>query len=224
VTSATTRKIKALQCPPDGSAAAAQQPPRERILSAAFAVFTERGYGGASTLEIATRARVSKRELYALFGDKRAMLVTCIADRARRMRDPLLLPDPRDRGSFAAVLAAFGATLLHELSQPHVVAVYRLAILEPESPEVAQALDTSGRKATRKALTGLIARAQSAGLLAAADPGAVAEQFMALLCGDLQMRLLLGLSRPPGKQALERRAREAVEALLAIHSPPRQAA
>ena len=39
---------------------------RERVLKAAFAVFSSRGFSGASTLEIATRAQVSKRDLYAL--------------------------------------------------------------------------------------------------------------------------------------------------------------
>jgi len=38
---------------------------RARILEAAFAAFMEKGYATTSTLEIATRARVSKRELYA---------------------------------------------------------------------------------------------------------------------------------------------------------------
>ena len=41
---------------------------RERVRKAAFAVFCERGFSGASMLEIATRAQVSKRDLYALFG------------------------------------------------------------------------------------------------------------------------------------------------------------
>jgi hypothetical protein len=41
---------------------------RERILEAAFAAFMKSGYATTSTLEIATRARVSKRELYALVG------------------------------------------------------------------------------------------------------------------------------------------------------------
>ena len=40
---------------------------RERVLAAAFAVFRKRGFSAASTLEIATRAQVSKRDLYALF-------------------------------------------------------------------------------------------------------------------------------------------------------------
>src|SRR3954470_21341885 len=39
-------------------------PVRDRILEAAFAAFRERGYATTSTLEIAQRARVSKRELY----------------------------------------------------------------------------------------------------------------------------------------------------------------
>ena len=38
---------------------------RERILEAAFAAFMKNGYATTSTLEIATRARVSKRDLYA---------------------------------------------------------------------------------------------------------------------------------------------------------------
>ena len=62
------------------------QPARERILYAAMEAFMELGYAEASTLEIATRAQVSKRELYALFGNKQAMLAACIADRVGRMR------------------------------------------------------------------------------------------------------------------------------------------
>ncbi len=47
--------------------------------------------------KIATRARVSKRELYSLFGNKEAMLVACIVERAQRLKAPLDLPELRDR-------------------------------------------------------------------------------------------------------------------------------
>jgi AcrR family transcriptional regulator len=60
----------------------------ERILGAAFKAFTENGYAGTSRIEIATRAKVSKRDLYANLGGKEAILVTCIASRAARMRPP----------------------------------------------------------------------------------------------------------------------------------------
>ena len=39
------------------------EPRRRCILEAAYSVLVERGYAGASTLEIATRARVSRARL-----------------------------------------------------------------------------------------------------------------------------------------------------------------
>ena len=70
---------------------------RARILDAAFAAFMKSGYAAASTLEIATSARVSKRELYALVGNKQEMLVACISARATRLQVPADLPVPHDR-------------------------------------------------------------------------------------------------------------------------------
>jgi AcrR family transcriptional regulator len=57
---------------------------RKRILEAAFAAFMKSGYASTSTLEIATHARVSKRELYAIVGNKQEMLIACISERAKR--------------------------------------------------------------------------------------------------------------------------------------------
>ena len=74
---------------------------RERVLGAAFAVFRKRGFSGASTLEIATRAQVSKRDLYALLGSKHAMLAACIKERAASMRQPLELAAPKSRADVA---------------------------------------------------------------------------------------------------------------------------
>src|SRR5215471_7805790 len=99
---------------------------RQRILSAAFAAFKERGYAGTSTREIATRARVSKRALYALVGNKQEMLAAGISERAQRLKAPADLPELRDRETLAQGLAAFGVRLLSEVSDPVVIAVFRL--------------------------------------------------------------------------------------------------
>src|SRR5262249_13586119 len=85
---------------------------RKRILAAAFAAFMKSGYAAASMLEIATRARVSKRELYALVGNKQKMLIACISERAKRFEVPADLPAPRDRETLAQVLATFGTKLV----------------------------------------------------------------------------------------------------------------
>src|SRR5499425_462744 len=110
---------------------------RERILDAAFAAFMESGYAAASMLEIATRARVSKREPYALVGNKQEMLIACIRRRARRLDVPADLPVVRDRETLAQVLASFGTRLVREISDPTVIAVFRLAISQViQAPEV----------------------------------------------------------------------------------------
>ncbi|MBA0085089.1 MAG: TetR/AcrR family transcriptional regulator, partial [Acidobacteria bacterium Pan2503] len=139
---------------------------RERILAAAFAAFMKSGYAAASTLEIATRARVSKRELYALVGNKQKMLIACIRERARRLEVPAHLPVLRDRETLAQVLASFGAKVVREASDPAVIAVFRLAISEViHAPEVARALDSIARERSRASLRKIMAGAQASGLL-----------------------------------------------------------
>src|SRR5262249_10907079 len=140
---------------------------RERILEAAFAAFMESGYATASMLEIATRARVSKRELYALVGNKQEMLIACIRRRTKRFDVPADLPVLRDRKTLAQVLVSFGTKLVREATDRTVIAVFRLAISEViHAPEVARALDSIARETSRAALRKIMARAQASRLLA----------------------------------------------------------
>jgi AcrR family transcriptional regulator len=183
-------------------------------------VFIERGYAQTSTLEIATRARVSKRELYALVGNKQEMLVACISERAKRLRMPDDMPLVRNRKTLAQVLVSFGARLLREVSDPTVVAVFRLAIAEAErSPKVSRALDTIGRETSSAALREMLTRARSSELIDG-DPAEMAEQFAALLWGNLMVGLLLRVADAPNPNEIKRRARNATTAFLRLYPPP----
>ncbi|MCX7364487.1 MAG: TetR/AcrR family transcriptional regulator [Alphaproteobacteria bacterium] len=162
---------------------------RRAILIAAFSVLMEQGYAGASTLEIATRARVSKRELYAEFGSKRGILEALIASTSARMKVPLEPDEVHDRASLASALTRYGITALGELTQPAVLAVNRLL------------------------------KAQEAGLLGTGDPDRIGGQFFSLLFGDLILRLLLGVAQPPGAADIHRRAEAATDAVLTLHPP-----
>jgi len=193
---------------------------RSRILDAAFTAFMKSGYAASSTLEIATRARVSKRELYALVGNKQEMLIACISERARRLQVPADLPVPHDRETFAHVLASFGTQLVREITDPTVIAVFRLAIAEAvQAPEVARALDSIGRETSRAALRQIMARAQASGLLNG-RPAELAEQFGGLLWGNLMVSLLLGVAERPNSRELTARARDATAAFLQLHPLP----
>ena len=194
---------------------------RKRILESAFRAFMRSGYAAASTLEIATRARVSKRELYALVGNKQKMLIACIRERARRFEVPAGLPFPRDRETLAQLLASFGTRLVREVSDPTVMAVFRLAIAEAvQAPEVARALDSTGREASRAALLKIMTQAQASGLLSG-RPAELAGQFAGLLWRDLMVSLLLGVTKRPTPRQTAGRAREAAGAFLQLHPLPK---
>ncbi len=193
---------------------------RERILEAAFAVFVKSGYATASTLEIATRARVSKRELYALVGNKQEMLIACISRRAKRFDVPADLPVLRDRETLAQALASFGTKFIQEVSDPTVIAVFRLAIAEAvRAPEVARALDSRGRETSRAALRKIMAKALASGLLTG-RPTELAGQFTGLLWRDLLVSLLLGVAERPNPREISGRARDAAAAFLQLHPLP----
>jgi len=193
---------------------------RERILTAAFEAFQERGYAATSTLEIATRARVSKRELYALVGNKQKMLIAAIGERAKRLRTPADMPMLQDRATLEHVLTAFGAQFVREVSDPAVVAVFRLAIAEAvQAPEVARTFDSLGRETTRAGLRHIMTQARAAGLIDG-RPSELAEQFGGLLWRDLLTSLLLGVVERPNPRAIEVRARDAAKAFLRLHPMP----
>jgi AcrR family transcriptional regulator len=190
----------------------------DRIMGAAMEAFVEHGYAHTSTLEIATRAGISKQTLYATFPTKQAVLLACVTSRASRIGLPPDLPVPRNRQMLASTLSAFGARVLLEVNHPHVLAMFRLAIAEARhSPEVAQTLQES-RMAGRGAIAELVAKAQLAGLLADGDPREMMEQFFALLWGDLLISRLLGDAAVPKAADIETRAQSATNTFLKLYS------
>jgi AcrR family transcriptional regulator len=194
-------------------------PPRRRaILIAAVGVLMEKGYARASTLEIATRARLSKRELYAEFGSKRGILEALIDSASTEMQVPLVSAEIGDRHALAAALSAYGIAALTTLANPYVLAMYRLAISEaPGNTELGEILDASGRAPNRRMLVELVQRGQAAGFLGDGEPLAIARDFFSLLIGDLMVWLLVGVNETPDPHEIRRRAEHATQAVLALY-------
>jgi AcrR family transcriptional regulator len=198
-----------------------ESPPtiRERILEAAFNAFTRLGYSGASTSQIARLARVSKRDLYAHFGSKQAMLAACVIERAERMRRPLGLPTATDRDALRRTLIEFGMTVMREVGRPEVLATYRLAILESENaPDVAITLDRHGREANVGAMIDVVAAARAQGLLGEGDPADMAGLFLSVLMGGgILVRMLMRVAPPPDEAEARQRAETAAWSLLRLY-------
>ena len=192
---------------------------RERVLEAAFTLFRENGFSSTSMLDIVTRARVSKRDLYAFFNNKHAVLAACISERAQQMRRPLdtTTPVPQTRDALATLLVELGRSILKTVCHPDVLTVFRLAIAESDrAPEIARTLHSSGREANEKALTELVRKAQALGLVLAGDPAVLAVRYLAVLWGDLLIWLLMRVREAPTKREIEIRARAATDTLMAL--------
>lgn len=196
-------------------------PARERILGAAFKAFMEQGYARTSTLDIATRAKVSKRELYSYFENKQALFAAGIAQRTNAMQIPLQHSDVTNPEGLATTLQSLGRAILTGVTDDHVVAVHRLAIAESSrSPDIAVTLDRAGRGEIRKAVADLVAKSQARGLIVEGDAVEMAELYCAQLFSDILLRLISRVGRKPSAKEIARRADIATELLLKLYATP----
>ena len=84
---------------------------RDRLLAAATAVFSERGYDGAGVQEIARRAGLTTGAIYANFSGKAELLFEAIGARSADELDDLLRP-VRQTLTAGELLAELGSHLL----------------------------------------------------------------------------------------------------------------
>jgi AcrR family transcriptional regulator len=201
-------------------AVGAEASPRGRILRAGMRALIAHGFADTSMLEIATAAKVSKRDLYSHFPNKEAVLLAGIADRAARMQLAPDLPVPRDRDTLAAILTSLGVAVIREVCDPAVTAIYRMAIGEAQrAPDVAKLLNAP-RMGNREALSDLLAAAQANDVLGAGNPPEMMEDFFALLWGDLLLSRMLGVAGVPTRVETDRKARRATELFFTLYGKP----
>lgn len=187
---------------------------REAILAAAGEVFFERGYEAATTLDIATKAKTSKRALYQHFPSKEAILSELIRSRSRQMQAPVEIPPPKSRSAFFETLRTFGIVFLSQLLQPNTIALYRLAISEAgRSGEVGHELKLSGQGPVVEAVRRLLEHGADQGYLRRVDIDITLDAFFHVLIGPLQIGLLLRTEKQPSRSTLRSRADRALAVL-----------
>jgi hypothetical protein len=128
------------------------------------------------------------------------------------------LPAPDTRAVLELVLTQFGSTVIREVCDDAVIAVYRLAAGEAQrSTEVAKILNAS-RSVNRQALARLLGEAQANRILRPGNAEDMMEEFFALLWGDLLFMRLIGAADAPKAAEIARRAARATQALLNLHA------
>lgn len=154
---------------------------QERILAAAAKVFLEKGYEETSTAEIARRAKVSKRELYSNFSDKRDILAAVITDLQNRIQAEANISWSSNE-DIKTVLIKAGSRILAFINSERFGKLFRIVVAEGfRDPVSAQKFYLLGPGLGRKNTAAYIKRQMQAGYLRKADPLQAADDFLDLV-------------------------------------------
>jgi TetR/AcrR family transcriptional regulator, mexJK operon transcriptional repressor len=201
-------------------ATAKQEPHRQRILDAASDVFLESGFEQTSTAEIARRAKVSKRELYFHFADKRALLAAVITELQSSMQSRM---DVRwSSNEDMEVVLRKSAAAIHDfiLSERFGKLVRIVAAESYHDAAVARQFFELGPLAGRKATAKYLKARMEEGRLRKADPIKAADDFLDLVVGaQLMTAVILGQVDPAGRK--RDHIHHSVEVFLMIYATPK---
>jgi TetR/AcrR family transcriptional repressor of mexJK operon len=163
----------------------------ESILAAAQRTFLASGFGAVSMDAIAREAGASKATLYAYFSSKEELFGAVVAREGERYfrgfsargLDPLAVETS---------LTEIAQRFLDLVLSPDAIAVNRITIAEAARfPQLGEVFWRAGPERTRAQIEEFLRHADAAGTLAVPNPRLAAEQFIALLRGDIHQRQLL---------------------------------
>jgi len=185
------------------------------IAEAAYRLLDEVGLAGTTVTAVAKAARASNETLYRWYGDRTGLFAALVRRNADLVRDAL---DAR-AGTGLDGLARIGPLLLAMVTAPRAVALNRAAAADASGTLGAE-LARGGRENVTPLIVARIAEAQTKAALAAAPPGEIAETYLALLVGDLQIRRATGAIDQPAMPEIETRAARALAQVKTLYPPP----
>jgi TetR/AcrR family transcriptional regulator, mexJK operon transcriptional repressor len=164
---------------------------KERILSAASDVFLATGFEKTSTAEIARLAKVSKRELYLHFSDKRALLAAVVDDLQTDMQGRMDSTWASGEAMEDVLLNSAKAIQRFILSERFGKLVRIVAAESYHSPNIARQFFETGPNAGRKATARYLKKQMKQGRLRTADPLKAADDFLDLVVGAQLMTAVI---------------------------------
>lgn len=193
----------------------------KEIEAAAYHLLEQRGFAGTGMQAIALAARASNETLYRWYGDKIGLFRALISRNADIVAAAIRAS--RKEGDHGLeVLDHAGPVLLAMLLGNRAVALNRAAAADPTG-ELGQTLGESGRNVVAPLIGQLMAEAIQLGQVAgrpcdsAVTPRDLAELWLALLIGDLQIRRVTGAIPALTEEEAHTRSRLAREMLLRFY-------
>ena len=185
-----------------------QRKARQRqIETAAYELLEAEGYQAISMLKIAKRAKASNETLYRWYGDKKGLFAALVENNARDIRSTLRshLEGADDPWLF---LNHLGPGLLRLLTGKRAIALNRAATGDATGA-LGRALAEQGREAVMPLMAQCFEGICRVAALPQEQARGLAELYLSVLVGDLQVRRVTGAIPAPDETEIAARAERA---------------
>jgi TetR/AcrR family transcriptional regulator, mexJK operon transcriptional repressor len=196
---------------------------RRTILSAAQAIFLDRGYRGASMDEVAARAQASKVTVYKYFSDKHSLFIAVVTSAIAEAEEGTqsIVDHLGESDDIENDLRVFARQHIVDVTQPHLILMRRMIIAEASRfPELARAWHRRGPERAHATLARQIKQLADRGILKVTDPLLAAQHLNYLILSvPLNDAMFGGPDRRYTRSQLHRYADEGVRVFLAAYTP-----
>jgi TetR/AcrR family transcriptional repressor of mexJK operon len=190
----------------------------ELIICAAREAFLEKGYDGASMDEVASRAGVAKQTVYARYASKDALFLAVCESLQGRMLSAISAAESlpiRDR------LQQIARELLELVLDPSSLSLSRIALgASYRFPTLGHSIYGARINKLHEILACILEQAAQDGCLAVSNPRVAAEQFLALVRGELHLHCLYDPSFRPSQIKVERQIDAGLDCFMARYGAP----
>lgn len=192
---------------------------RAAILEAAKQLFVREGFAGVSMDQIAAEAGVSKLTVYSHFGDKEALFGAAIRAKCEES-----LPDTlfqlELKGPLRAQLKAIAGGFFALISSEEALSTHRMMISPGNADDPLRRLFwEAGPQRTHTHFAAFLQARVAAGELEISDTQLAAEQFFALIKGELHARMLCGLCAKPQRGDVAAHVDACADLFLRAYAP-----
>jgi AcrR family transcriptional regulator len=167
-----------------------------RIITAALEVFSEFSFQDATTEEIARRARVSKRDIYAHFPDKHALLIATLSEALQTEVSNIMKTINRTQRmpSLQKRLEIVGLTLVNEILSAAMSVLTRLVAAESiNRPLIGIVYFENGSVRRTILISEMLSKHITATKLPALDTFQAAEHYLALVTYRPRLTTTVGM-------------------------------
>ncbi|WP_419910177.1 TetR/AcrR family transcriptional regulator [Hoeflea sp.] len=191
---------------------------RQQIEAAAYEVLAEKGYKAASMLAIAKKASASNETLYNWYGNKQTLFRSMVAENARQARQLLNSFEENHDDPLEAV-RQLGPVLLRVVTGEKAVALNRAAVGDVhETGQLGPTIAEAGKRTIAPMLAEVFGRARAEGLLDYDDREDVAQVYISLLIGDLQIERAIGVRSVLDDAEISERSQRAWRLFLKLYA------